>query len=142
MNRLYSQSQSNPAAVTEVSCGDAADRPSGSRRPLRVMLVAPTLDPSSGGIAGVGHSIGRLLATKAGLGGLRYRGFDLHGEPAGVVRPDAAAPSCVRSFGSSRWRFSAAVLRFMSTWANLVIFTHVGQASLMALLPRGFGRVR
>ena len=105
-------------------------------RPQRVLLVAPGLDPSSGGIAGVGHSISRLFEAKARQGEIVYRGLDLFGNPSRAVLLDGEAARCVQPFGSARWRFSAAVLRAMSTWADLVVFTHVGPASLMLPLPR------
>jgi phosphatidylinositol alpha-1,6-mannosyltransferase len=131
MNPLHSNSSNTPAEAAADATGDSA-----VRRPPRVLLVAPGLDPSSGGIAGVGHSISRLFENKSAQGALVYRGLDLYGDPSQAPSPDPTVASSVRAFGSARWQFSAAVLRAMSTWADLVVFTHVGPASLMVMLPR------
>ncbi len=127
MNRI-------PASAPAPWSGKDVTAPGGAavavRRPLRVLLVAPNLDPSSGGIGGVSHTIRRLLEAKACRGELVCRSLDLHGQREAANSPQDW------TFGGSRWKFSYTLLWAMANWADLVIFTHVGPASLLLLLPR------
>ena len=132
---LFNSSPSDRLAQTAAGVTGAGPD-DGRRLPARVLLIAPGLDPSSGGIEGVGFSIGRLLADRAASGEIRCHALDLHGDPRKPRTSDGPGGMTVRAFGSSRGRFSAAALAAMATWADLVIFTHVGLASLLLLLPR------
>jgi phosphatidylinositol alpha-1,6-mannosyltransferase len=98
----------------------------------------PAVARGTGGIAMVGRSLMRLLDGKRREELIDYRVFSIHGpqDDAEQRRLDEWAGDRLRHFGGRRGAFSAAVLWQMATWADLVIFTHLGPASLLALLPR------
>lgn len=98
----------------------------------------PAVARGTGGIAMVGRSLIRLMAEKCREGLLDHRVLSIHGPEDDAERRhlDDWAGHRLKHFGGRRGTFSAAVLWQMATWADLVIFTHLGLASLLALLPR------
>src|SRR5215470_10706375 len=105
--------------------------------PARVLLVLVEVS-GGGGIENVGRSLMRLLAARRGDGLLDYRVMSLHGPrneaDAGELR--AWIGRRLEHFDGRRGGFSVGVVRQMVGWADVVIFIHMGLASLLALVPR------
>jgi len=121
-------------------------RPARPARPVssearlpRVLLLMPEIGlAAGGGIGTVGHSLMRLLAGKHRQRAIDYRVMSL-GEPHGRTesrRLQADHGDHVRWYGPRRAALSFRGLWRMARWADLAIFTHLGLASLLALLPR------
>ena len=112
-------------------------------RPTRILLLMPEIGARrGGGIYQVGCSLLRLLNRKHCERGIDCRVLSLG-------RPDDGAKSCALRqdwgerltwYGNRRLAFSRAAFAAMASWADLVIITHVGLASLLPFLPRRIRR--
>ncbi len=110
-------------------------------RPARVLLLMPEIGPRrGGGIHRVGCGLMRLLDAKQRAGAVQARVLSL-----GTPDDDAQARELhdtwgdrLAWYGNRRLRFSIAALAAMARWADAAVFTHVGPASLLPLLPRPF----
>jgi phosphatidylinositol alpha-1,6-mannosyltransferase len=96
------------------------------------------VDAGGGGIQNVGRSLMKLLAAKQRDGLLDYRVTSLRGPTSatGAEELRAALGQRFEHFDGRRAAFSASVLSQMVAWADVVIFMHMGIASLLALIPR------
>lgn len=112
----------------------------GHRRqsPPRVLLVLIEVGAGVGGIENVGRSLMRLLAARHRDGVLDYRVISLRGPrtEADVRQLRELVGKRLIYFNGRRLAFSLNVLWRMAAWANVVIFIHMGIASLLAVLPR------
>ena len=106
-------------------------------RRTRVLLVLSEVGSGQGGIENVGRSLMRLLDTKAGMQLLDYKVISLRSpKDSDVAELEAFAGKRFIHCGNRRARFSLSVVWQMLTWADAVIFIHMGIASLLALVPR------
>ncbi len=104
----------------------------------RVLLALVEVGAGVGGIENVGRSLIRLLAGKQCEGILDYRVVSLRGprnETDSKELRQWAAERLVH-FDDRRGAFSISVLWQMISWADVVIFIHMGIASLLTLVPR------
>lgn len=104
----------------------------------RVLLVLNEVGAGVGGIENVGRSLMRLLDARKCDGVLDYRVFSLRGPRTGADMAELyrLAGSRLTHFAGHRAAFALGVLWSMAAWADVVIFIHMGIASLLALLPR------
>lgn len=104
---------------------------------MNVLLVVPDVAEATGGIAMVGRSIARLLARKARTRAITFRLYSIRGPASSTDEFELAssAGDSFRHFNGSVPRFAAAVLQAMALWADVVVFAHLGPASLSAAIP-------
>jgi len=112
---------------------------SASRRrgsPPRILPVMTAV--SGGGIQRANCSLLRLLSEKRRRGIVDYRALSLFGPDNDAHRQELCerVGARLRHFAGRRGAFSRSVLWHAATWADLVMFMHVGVASLLPLLPR------
>ncbi len=104
----------------------------------RVLLVLNEVGAGIGGIENVGRSLIRLLDAKKSEGVLDYRVASLRGPrtEADMAELHRSLGNRLTHFSGHRAAFALRVLWSMAAWADVVIFIHMGIASLLALLPR------
>jgi len=108
------------------------------RKVPRILVVIPEIGARrGGGILQVGRSVLRMLDAKQQQGGVECRILSL-----GTPEPDGESQSICQAwgprlqcYGAGRMRFSASCLAQMAAWADVAVFTHLGLAALLPLLP-------
>ena len=101
-------------------------------------MVMPAVARRTGGIAMVGRSLMRLMDQKCREGLIDYRVLSIHGPENDAERRqlDDWVGTHLANSNGRRGPFSVSVLWRMATWADQVVFMHVGLASLLSLLPK------
>ncbi len=108
------------------------------RKIPRILVMMPEIDArKGGGILQVGQSVLRLLSAKQQDGGVECHILSL-----GTPEQDGESQSIcqawgprLRCYGAGRMRFSLRSLVQMAAWADVAVFTHLGLASLLSVVP-------
>lgn len=109
------------------------------RKIPRILVLMPEIGARrGGGILQVGRSVLRMLSAKQEEGGVECRILSLgrpeeDGESQAICQAWGPRLQC---YGAGRMRFSASCLAQMAAWADVVVFTHLGLASLLSVVPR------
>lgn len=112
------------------------DRAVGARR--RILLVLPEISARrGGGIGAVGRSLMKLLDCRQRTEPIEYRVLAM-GTPDEDQVLSASERARLWTFGGFRGAMAAAIWAALVRWADLAIFSHVGLASVLAAVPRGF----
>lgn len=103
-----------------------------------VLLVVPAVAERVGGIPMLGRSLMRMLATKAREDKLTFSVLSLGGpdDADETARLQQWVGDRLRCFEGRRFSFCRATLCRMISLATVVVFTHLGLASLSTAIPR------